>query len=105
MPCLTWPLRSPTWQAYEKKPIEHRYLWNEGSRNHQGILEMWVDIMTPEEARDNPQISLAAQQASPYELRVVVWNTEDVKLRDKVCGALVNAPRAAMLSTRRASRT
>ena len=35
---------------YPKKPVERRSLWCGKSVNSQGSLELWVDILTPEQA-------------------------------------------------------
>ncbi|KNC51096.1 uncharacterized protein AMSG_12039 [Thecamonas trahens ATCC 50062] len=74
---------SRKWQRWTLKPIETRKLFSPTSRGVQSALDMFVDILEPAYARRNPPVSLATHLPQPFELRVVVWNTEKVRLRDK----------------------
>eukprot|EP00727_Mastigamoeba_balamuthi_P006292 m51a1_g2283 putative C-tail anchored protein (1298) ;mRNA; r:389989-394502 len=65
------------------KPVENRTLWNPTSSTPQGHLEMWVDIMTEEEAARVPALHIGPPPPMNFELRVTVWNTSEVKFRDK----------------------
>jgi hypothetical protein len=58
-------------------------LWNPSSTNAQGQLKLWVDILTPEEAKITPPEDISVPDATEYELRVIVWNTRKVILKDK----------------------
>jgi hypothetical protein len=74
---------SDEWKAMNPKPIERRQLHHPSSKHPQGFLDMFVDILTPEEARSKPQEDLRPPSSKQqWELRVVVWNTKDVKPRD-----------------------
>eukprot|EP01122_Echinamoeba_exundans_P013557 TRINITY_DN5939_c0_g1_i1.p1 TRINITY_DN5939_c0_g1~~TRINITY_DN5939_c0_g1_i1.p1 ORF type:complete len:1400 (-),score=332.16 TRINITY_DN5939_c0_g1_i1:124-4323(-) len=74
---------SDEWKAMDPKPIERRQLRHPSSKHPQGFLDMFIDIMTPEEARRKPQEDLRPPRSKQqWELRVVVWNTKDVKPRD-----------------------
>ncbi|KAJ3448836.1 c2 calcium-dependent membrane targeting [Anaeramoeba flamelloides] len=74
---------SQEWQDMSTKPVEYRTLWSPTSSNPQGKLEMWVEIMTAEQAAQTPQTPLEAPKPLPYELRIIVWNTKDVVFMDK----------------------
>lgn len=52
------------------KPKEYRTLWNPSSTNPQGQLQLWMDILSPEEAAQTPMIDISAPQPIDYELRV-----------------------------------
>ncbi|XP_069907996.1 fer-1-like protein 4 [Oryctolagus cuniculus] len=47
----------------------------------QGSLHMWVDIF-PRDVPAPPPVDIKPRQPISYELRVVIWNTEDVVLDD-----------------------
>ncbi|KAK2952288.1 putative C2 domain protein [Blattamonas nauphoetae] len=75
-------LMSSEWRAMTVKPIEFRTLWSPGSSFPQGKLEMWIEILTPEEARLNPPKQISAPTIEKWQLRVVVWNCADVVFKD-----------------------
>jgi membrane protease subunit (stomatin/prohibitin family) len=41
---------------------------------------MWVEVLTPEEARKTSMARLQVQSKDEYELRLIVWETKDVPL-------------------------
>ncbi|XP_008568705.1 PREDICTED: fer-1-like protein 4 [Galeopterus variegatus] len=47
----------------------------------QGSLHMWVDIF-PRDVPAPPPVDIKPRQPISYELRVIIWNTEDVVLDD-----------------------
>ncbi|EHH65389.1 hypothetical protein EGM_02138, partial [Macaca fascicularis] len=47
----------------------------------QGSLHMWIDIF-PRDVPTPPPVDIKPRQPVSYELRVVIWNTEDVVLDD-----------------------
>ncbi|XP_023570691.1 fer-1-like protein 4 isoform X2 [Octodon degus] len=47
----------------------------------QGSLHMWIDIF-PKDVPAPPPVDIKPRQPISYELRVVIWNTEDVVLDD-----------------------
>lgn len=63
-------LTNPEWKSLAIKPIEHRTLWNPASNNPQGVLKMWIDILTPEEAARIPEEKITPPLPRNYELRV-----------------------------------
>ena len=36
---------------FRPKPVEHRSFWNPLCKTPQGVLRMWVDVLTPEQAK------------------------------------------------------
>lgn len=98
------------------KPIETRDLWLPTRSTPQGKLRLWVDIMTPDQARACPvvpaphpplcckhnpppfadtcfvaQLDIARPPQEEYELRVVVWRTWGVKSAEWVHTSLLAA--------------
>jgi hypothetical protein len=74
---------SSEWKGYQFKPIEFRTLWTSTSSNPQGQLKLWIDILTPEEARKNPPEPIAPPTPIQYELRAIMWETRKVVFKDK----------------------
>jgi len=62
----------------EYKPIELRPIFVPTSKIAKGKLELWVDIMTPEQARKNPPENIEPPQPERWEVRAIVWNVENV---------------------------
>eukprot|EP01129_Flabellula_baltica_P011560 TRINITY_DN5091_c0_g1_i1.p1 TRINITY_DN5091_c0_g1~~TRINITY_DN5091_c0_g1_i1.p1 ORF type:complete len:1232 (-),score=264.76 TRINITY_DN5091_c0_g1_i1:19-3714(-) len=71
---------SEEWRNMELKPIELRRLYHPNSKVPQGSLEMWIDIMTPSEARKSPVVNIEPPRPKQWQLRAIVWNVEDVPL-------------------------
>ena len=74
---------------YYKKPCELRSLWIDTSRNEQGKLEMWVDIMDQATASKYPPVDVSKPPAEKFELRVVVWKVSFL-LRSFECSFFLN---------------
>ena len=66
---------SPSWQRDHRKrpPLERRSLRSRHSNHPQGYLEMWVDILTTDQAAKSPPIEIAPAPPIECELRVIVW--------------------------------
>ncbi|CAH2035369.1 unnamed protein product, partial [Iphiclides podalirius] len=63
--------------------VETRSLYNPNKPGiEQGRLQMWVDMFPMDMPRPGPQLDIAARKPKSYELRVIIWNTEDVVLED-----------------------
>ena len=45
-------------------------------------LRLWVDILTPEEAAKNPPEAITPPAPRDMEVRVIVWDTRNVILKD-----------------------
>uniref|UniRef100_A0A4X2LUP1 C2 domain-containing protein n=1 Tax=Vombatus ursinus TaxID=29139 RepID=A0A4X2LUP1_VOMUR len=62
--------------------VETRPLYHPSSPGLlQGFLHMWVDIF-PNDVPAPPVVDIKPRQPISYELRVIIWNTEDVVLDD-----------------------
>lgn len=63
--------------------IEARPLYNpEKPGIEQGKLEMWVDMFPMDMPLPGPAVDISPRKPQSYELRVVIWNTDDVVLED-----------------------
>nr|XP_034839510.1 otoferlin-like [Maniola hyperantus] len=63
--------------------IETRSLYNPSKPGiEQGRLEMWVDMFPMDMPLPGPPLDISARKPKAYELRVIVWNTDDVVLED-----------------------
>lgn len=71
------------WRDMELKPVEMRTLHTPTSAMSQGKVELWVEMMTPEEARQVPMFDIKPPPPEEFELRVIVWKTEDVPMKTK----------------------
>ena len=80
---LSFRYFSEKWQKYDLKPIERRSLWNPVSSNPQGLLKMWVEILSPEDAIKFPPLDISPPKPMDYELRCIVWEAKGMALKDK----------------------
>lgn len=48
----------------------------------QGKLELWIDMFGVDDLPPRPAIDIRPKPPEDYELRVIIWNTEDVPLVD-----------------------
>ncbi|KAJ8355679.1 hypothetical protein SKAU_G00184730 [Synaphobranchus kaupii] len=48
----------------------------------QGRIEMWVDMFPMDMPAPGPAIDIAPRKPKSYELRVIIWNTDEVVLED-----------------------
>lgn len=63
-------------------PVEFRELLHPNKLQAQGMIEMWVEVLSMEEARRMPISQLSAQSKEQYEIRLIIWETRDVPLVD-----------------------
>ena len=62
-------------------PVEWRQLRIDGKAQSQGLIEMWVEVLTSQEARKNPLQSLIKpNKKDDYELRLIVWETRGIPM-------------------------
>jgi hypothetical protein len=71
------------WRDMELKPVEMRTLHTPTSAMSQGKVEMWVEMMTPAEGREIPMFDIKPPPPEEFELRVIVWKTDDVPMKTK----------------------
>lgn len=63
--------------------IESRPLYNpEKAGIEQGKLELWVDMFPMDMPLPGPPVDISPRKPKAYELRIVIWNTDDVVLED-----------------------
>lgn len=66
-----------------KVPVEYRQLLHPKKATAQGLLEMWIETWTSQEARRTPMTRLVKPLPEKYELRLVLWNVYDVPQGEK----------------------
>ncbi|XP_078118672.1 fer-1-like protein 6 [Sander vitreus] len=63
--------------------IETRTLFNKARPGmDQGQVQMWVDMFPMDLPHPGPSVDISPRTPKGYELRVIIWNTEDVILED-----------------------
>lgn len=63
----------------ETRPLYHK----DKPGMEQGRLQMWVDIFPKDTPQLRPPVDISPRKPKGYELRVTIWNTEDVILEDE----------------------
>ncbi|KAG1713540.1 hypothetical protein DVH05_001327 [Phytophthora capsici] len=62
------------------KPIEYRHLYVPQSRTRsQGFVQLWVDILTTQEAVRVKPVDISPPEPKTFEVRVVIWRAENVQ--------------------------
>lgn len=63
--------------------IETRSIYNPDKPGiEQGKLEMWVEMFPMDMPLPGPALDISPRKPKSYELRVIIWNTDDVVLED-----------------------
>ncbi|CAH0716714.1 unnamed protein product, partial [Brenthis ino] len=63
--------------------VETRPLYNPNKPGiEQGRLEMWVDMFPMDMPLPGPPLDISSRKPQSYEMRVIIWNTDDVVLED-----------------------
>jgi Ca2+-dependent lipid-binding protein len=74
---------SPEWQSIKNKPVEYRQLYHPSSSISQGTVKLWVTIIpTSIPLSSIPNYDIAPKPAEEFEVRVVIFDTVDVKMMD-----------------------
>ncbi|XDC58278.1 hypothetical protein R6Z07M_009460 [Ovis aries] len=63
----------------ETRPLYHK----DKPGMEQGRLQMWVDMFPEDMPPPGPPVDISPRKPKGYELRVTIWNTEDVILEDE----------------------
>eukprot|EP01083_Nonionella_stella_P138040 420019_1 len=83
---------SSTWRSLKKEtnntmPLEYRTLRMDSSPQEQGILQLWLEIITLNERKLNPLLNITPSPPEEYELRVIVWQCKNVAYHDEQTNA------------------
>ncbi|GMF17109.1 unnamed protein product [Phytophthora fragariaefolia] len=71
---------SPGKENSNLKPIEYRHLYVPQSRTtSQGLIQLWVDILTTQQAVRIPPVDISPPESKKFEVRVVIWRAENVQ--------------------------
>ena len=63
------------------EPVEFRELRHPDKQQAQGIIEMWCEVLTLEEARLRPMAKLQQSAKNEnYEVRLIIWETRELPL-------------------------
>ena len=70
------------WQQLKFKPIETRPLINPDVSGQQGNISLWVEIFDKKDSINMTPWQIAPEPVSELELRLVVWETEEMRMMD-----------------------
>ena len=70
------------WQKLKFKPIETRSLANPDLAGQQGYILLWVEIFDKKDSINMTPWQIKPEPASKVELRLVIWETEDMRMMD-----------------------
>ena len=70
------------WQALIEKPVEVRPLLNLDYTGAQGYIYLWVEIFESSLKSQKEPWQIAPEPISEFEVRFVVWETEDMEMMD-----------------------
>lgn len=64
------------------KPIEYRHLYTPKRSTSQGFIQLWVDILTTQQAAVLPPINIDPPAPKKFEVRVIIWRAENITDKD-----------------------
>lgn len=65
------------------KPIEYRHLYTPKRSTSQGFVQLWIDILTAQQAAILPPIRIEPPAPKKFEVRVIVWRAENIIDKDQ----------------------
>ena len=71
-----------------KVPLETRNLIAKGSKTSQGLVMLWLDIMSVAECQKYPPIDIQGPEKKKVEVRIICWRGRNIPLSD---GTMVDA--------------
>ena len=70
------------WNNIQHKPLELRQLFNQYAVGPQGIIELWVDILSQREAKMFKPIDISLPPVKPFVIRMIIWNAKELACND-----------------------
>ena len=70
------------WLEMKYKPIETRLLFHPDLSRQQGNITLWVEIFDKKDTIHMEPWQISPEPKSNIEMRLIVWETEDMELRD-----------------------
>lgn len=64
------------------KPIENRHLYTDTRSTSQGVVQLWVDILSAQQAALTPAINIDPPEPKKFEVRVIIWRGENITDQD-----------------------
>lgn len=71
------------WNAVKEKPIEKRNLFHPATSIFQGQINLWLEVIPFTSKKMNfPARNIQIEPPKHFELRLVIWKTEDIEIMD-----------------------
>lgn len=70
------------WNEYAHKPLEIRTLHHPNASGPQGVIELWVDILTNHDAKVCKPIDISLPPPKPFVVRLIIWNAKKLACND-----------------------
>uniref|UniRef100_UPI00398EED9F fer-1-like protein 6 n=1 Tax=Pristiophorus japonicus TaxID=55135 RepID=UPI00398EED9F len=78
-----WSVIAGTGYKLVPEHIESRSLYHSDKLGlEQGRVQMWVDMFPMDMPPPGPSVDISTRKPKGYELRIIIWNAEDVVLED-----------------------
>lgn len=70
------------WNDMLHKPLEMRTLNHKHASGPQGVIELWVDIISSRDAKIYKPIDISLPPPKPFVIRLIVWNAKELSCDD-----------------------
>ena len=70
------------WNNFTYKPLELRTLYHNDAQGPQGTIEMWVDILSQQQAKVSKPIDISLPPMKPFVIRLIIWNAKKLACND-----------------------